>query len=471
MVKNVKNSDTKQKGNAPRAIARIAAITSSFIVVIAAIVAIVLGWKPMVEELTTTWQEWMNPYEAPENETTVLLLELDHDITGKYTSELGHALKKGKWRYVRPHRPRDSRKRIVVSPADEVEDWVAADKIRNEYGAEAVIYGAVSADQNTVRLKVQNQVFAEPRKLELYLLGEKWPQELYDVVQNTVLNAVISEAQGVRKVSDAREDAGELNSEISRLNDLRKRSSTSQQKEEVEDAIAWLSMAKAKNEGDIGKIAEMRKQLTQEIEKLAPDARTTQDWMLVGDVGNLFIYEGLMTGNPTLIDEGLRLGNLVHTTTETHGDFALIEGEAPNYAWADLVTVLALGCGDARGVDRLIRVYQHISGCSARIMDATCPVEAGRSIWALRSAQQVLTDPKNTAARVLAMMKFLSNYHGRVGHWMDPFTHTRRLAETALMRQQTRRDDQLANSHKADGMNCPNLPHWLDLQGWVVPAE
>ena len=470
-MKNIKNSDAEYKGSACLAIARIAAIISSFIVVIAAIVAIVLGWKPVVEELTTTWQEWMNPYEAPENETTVLLLELDHDITGKYTSELGHALKKGKWRYVRPHRPRDGSKGIVVSPADEIEDWVAADKIRNEYGAEAVIYGAVSADQNTVRVKVQNQVFTEPRKLELYLLGKKWAQELYEAVQKSVLNAVISEAQGVRKVSETREDTGEFNSEISRLKDLRKRLSTSQQKEEVDDAIAWLTMAKAKNEGDIGKIAEMRKQLTQEMEKLAPDARTKRDWMLVGDVGNLFIYEGLMTGNPTLIDEGLRLGNLVHTTTGTHGDFALIEGEAPNYAWADLVTILTLGCGDAREVDRLIRVYQHISGCSARIMDTTCPIEAGRSIWALRAAQQVLTDPKNTAATVFEIVKFLSNYHGRVGHWMDPFTHTRRLAETTLMRQQTRGDDQLANSRKADGMNCPNLPRWLDLQGWVVPAE
>ena len=470
-MKNVNNSDPKHKSNASRAIAKIAAIISSFIVVIAAIVAIVLGWEPMVKKLTTTWQEWTNPYEAPKNETTVLLLELDHDITGKYTSEMGHALKKGKWRYVRPHRPRDGRKRTVVSPANEVEDWVATDKIRNEYGAEAVIYGAVSAEQNRVRVKVQNQVFAEPKELDLYLLGEKWPQELYDAVQKTVFNAVIAEAQGVRRVSDTREDAGEFNSEISRLKDLRKRSSTSQQKKEVEDAIAWLTMIKAKNEGDIGKIAEMRKQLTQEVEKLAPDVRSIRDWMLVGDVGNLFIYEGLMTGNPSLIDEGLRLGNLVHTTTGTHGDFALIEGEAPNYALADLVTVLALGCGDAREVDRLIRVYQHISGCSARIMDMTCPIEAGRSVWALRSAQQVLTDPKNTAATVLEMMKFLSNYHGRVGHWMDPFTHTRRLAEAALMRQDTQRDDQLANSHKADDMNCPNLPQWLDLQGWVVPTE
>ena len=438
------------------------------------IAAAVGGLLTLLVIAATKWDAWdrfiqREPLDIP----VVLSTQLSFDDTGAYTGEIRRALEKAKLNYRIIDRVFPNQGTIVPSTIRLEKVRYEAERMLDVHGGDVLIYGAVGAKLNIISIKFFGRApdgYVE-RGIEIDVDDETWSNKVVRTIQEIATESSLEQFLGKRRFEhrarpgmslEEFEDA--LESKLSALN----RATDSEfLKERTELGVEIIQTARAKGKNDISTIRMIRKTTEEQVGTTPRPSESDFHRIRRMGLADLYMFEGLMEGNPQRIDEGMRIAVSAGAAILEEGmkgdETAVQKPENATFVHWLMMTILVLACDDQKAMQRLESLFlQHCLGTPGqecmtwpdafRILWPLTVLNRNPNLEQLEDFRALLAESRNFGMQIL-------------DHWQDPFLHARRLAIRRLASAEgsdTQISEPLATS-------CPTLIKWMQMKGWFAP--
>ena len=437
------------------------------------VTAAVGGLLVLLVIAATKWDVWdrfvqPEPLDIP----VVLSTQLNFDDTGVYTGEIRRALEKAKLNYRIIDRVFPSQGTIVPSTVRLENVRYEAERMLDVHGGDVLIYGAVGAKLNIISIKYFGRApdgYIE-RGIEIDVDDETWPNKVIRTIQEIATESSMEQLLGKRRFEhrarsgmslEEFEDA--LESKFSALNRV---TDSEFLKERTELGVEMIQTGRAKGKNDITTIRRIRRAIEERVGTTPGTGESHFHKMRRMGLADLYMFEGLMEGNPQKIDEGMKIAVGVGVTMLEEGmksdETAVQKPENATFVHWLMMTILVLACDDQKAMKRLESLLlEHCVGTPGQ----ECMT------WpdALRMLLPLTVLNSNPNREQLEDFRAFLAESGDFGlpildHWQDPFLHARRLAIKRIAsteRLDTPKSEPLVTS-------CPTLVRWMQMKGWFA---
>ena len=414
------------------------------------------------------WKIWDNSIEPePLNLPVVISAQLKFDNSGVYTGEIRRSLEKADFRYRIINRVFPTHKAVVTSRERIENTRNQAESILDNHGGDLLIYGEVSAKANIVRIDFIGWSFDEyiETDIEVDIGQESWADEVTQIVEVIAIESAFHQFVGMRGLTASASLEELLDASESKLLELNKGASTDFLKERTDLGIEEVQITRAKIKNDVATIKKIKNRLEKLVgtnPHIAESYHHKTKRLLLAD---LYMFEGLMDGNPSLIDNGLNIAMesgiamLEQMGEDQSGVQIPVDATFANWL---AMSILVLACDDEDMMAHFELLFKRHCGPKS---ERLCMPDSD-ALRILIPLSQLNRHPNRAQLETLrgALSEHRDFGMGMLDHWQDPYLHARRLI--------TRRLASMQNIEKQErGTNCPSLKKWMEMKGWFQTTE
>ncbi len=396
----------------------------------------------------------------PVDSPVALSVPLMHDPTGSYTAEIRRTLDTAGISYRIIDREFPEFSTVVPSGRRNAILAEQGQWLLENHGGDVIIFGRVASAENTIHIGFfgfHDGAFLE-HFLTATLFDEVWQDEFAFVVQAMMTESALDQFMEPRGLgNNPRSVEGLLDAVQTKLTTISRTSRNEFLMERTRLGIRLIEFARAKLADDLETISRLRAEFESDVREYPQTDDSPYSKALRLQLADLYMIEGLMSGNPTKIDRGMRLamatGKETMQAAMADDHSAVQVPESAHWTHWFLVTVLVLACDDKEMMKRVEELL-HTSGES---LAETAHMNFADYMGMLIPLSQINSLPNH--GELSDVREYLTSLGGvkNLPRWQDPFTHALRLLERRLSEEDPELETQ-----------CPSLQLWMSIKGWTL---